>query len=75
MEKIMSTSEGAKHLEDLVKQIDISSQKVEDIQKKILEEHEHIRKVRNNPYQDKNSEIEDVIIKERNRIRKVKLIT
>jgi len=71
----MSTSEGAKHLEDLVKQIDISSQKVEDIQKKILEEHEPIRKVRNNPYQDKNSEIEDVIIKERNRIRKVKLIT
>jgi len=63
MEKIISTSEGAKRLEDLVKQVDISSQKVEEIQKQILEEHENIQKVKDIPYQDKINEIEDVINK------------
>ncbi len=61
MENIISTSEGAKRLEDLVKQVDISSQKVEELQKQIFEEHENIQRAKNIPYQNKINEIEDVL--------------
>jgi len=56
----MTTSESAKRIEDLVKQVDISSQKVEEIQKQILEEHENIQKFKDTPYQEKINEIEEV---------------
>jgi len=61
MENIISTSEGAKRLESLMKQVDISSQKVEELQKQILEEHENIQKVKDIPSEDKKNEIEDVL--------------
>jgi len=61
MENIISTSEGARRLEDLVKQVDLSSQKVEELQKQIFEEHENIQRAKDIPYQDKINEIEDVL--------------